>query len=57
MHLIVVMILHGIVYGAIFHPMRHLTPLELPILGIFAAVAMLAWPRARNRRWPPGRRG
>lgn len=50
MHFLVLLILHAIVYGVVFHLIRHLTLPELVGFGIFAIVVLIVWSRSPLRR-------
>jgi hypothetical protein len=57
MHFLIVMVLHALIYGMIFHLLRHLTGPELIGLGAGAIVVLLIMRfRRAGRRSYPGNR-
>lgn len=51
-HMIVSSVVHGLIYGAIFRLLRHLSVVEIVLLVVLVIGGIYAWNQNRyNRRW------
>jgi len=51
-HMIISSVVHGLIYGAIFRLLRHLSLAEIVLLVVLVIGGIYAWNRNRyNRRW------